>query len=55
MTEQIQYASFGDRLGAYIIDALVIVIPTFGLNYLKFYHHKKFLYLFAYCFGVTPL
>jgi uncharacterized RDD family membrane protein YckC len=46
MTEEVQYAKFWDRFGAYIIDALLIGLISFGLNYLNFISLKSFyLYL----------
>ncbi len=46
MTEEVQYAKFWDRFGAYIIDALLIGLISFGLNFLNFISLKSFyLYL----------
>jgi len=46
MIEEIVYGKFWDRFGAYIIDAIIIGIPSFGLNYLNFITLKSFyLYL----------
>ena len=42
MTEEPQYGKFWDRFGAYIIDALIIGLPSYGLNYLNFISLKSF-------------
>ena len=42
MTEEIQYGKFWERFGAYILDALIIGIPSYGLNYLNFITLKSF-------------
>ncbi len=46
MSEEVQYGKFWDRFGAYILDMIIIGIPSFGLNYLNFITAKSFyLYL----------
>lgn len=42
MTEKKQYGKFWDRFGAYILDALIIGLPAYGLNYLNFITLKSF-------------
>lgn len=42
MTEEPQYAKFWDRLGAYILDALIVGLISFGINYLNFISLKSF-------------
>lgn len=42
MTEQPTYGKFWERFGAYIIDIVLIGIPSLGLNYLNFSTLKSF-------------
>ena len=43
MNENLQYARFWDRAGAYILDALILGSVSFGLNYLNIVNSKSFL------------
>lgn len=42
MTVAPKYAGFGERFGAYILDALIIGVPSYVLNYLNFTSLKSF-------------
>lgn len=42
MTEEPQYAKFWDRFGAYILDALIVGLISYGINYLNFLSLKSF-------------
>lgn len=42
MTEEPQYGKFWDRFWAYLLDALIIGLPSFALNYLNFITLKSF-------------
>ncbi|WP_025663478.1 RDD family protein [Aquimarina megaterium] len=44
MIENPQYAKFWDRVGAYIIDGLIVGTLTFALNYLNITNFKSFLF-----------
>jgi len=40
--EEKLFSNFWDRFGAYILDALIIGIPAYGLNYINFVTFKSF-------------
>lgn len=42
MAEEPQYAKFWDRFGAYILDALIVGLISYGINYLNFSSIKSF-------------
>jgi uncharacterized RDD family membrane protein YckC len=42
--ENVEYAKFWNRAGAHIIDAIVVGLFTFALNYLNIMHFKSFLF-----------
>ncbi|MCM4162403.1 MULTISPECIES: RDD family protein [unclassified Arenibacter] len=42
MTEEPRYAKFWDRFGAYILDALIVGLISYGINYLNFISLKSF-------------
>ena len=42
MTEEPQYAKFWDRFGAYILDAIIVGLISYGINYLNFTTVKSF-------------
>ncbi|MBO0321763.1 RDD family protein [Muricauda sp. CAU 1633] len=42
MTEEIIYGKFWDRVGAYLLDTLIVGFVTFGLNYANILHFKSF-------------
>jgi uncharacterized RDD family membrane protein YckC len=42
MTEERLYAKFWDRFGAYILDALIVGLISYGINYLNFISLKSF-------------
>ena len=46
MTDEPQYAKFWDRFGAYFLDAIIVGLISYGMNYLNFTSLKSFyLYL----------
>ncbi|MFC4219317.1 RDD family protein [Flagellimonas marina] len=42
MTEEIVYGKFWDRVGAYLLDTLIVGLTTFALNYANVLHFKSF-------------
>ena len=50
MNENLQYARFWDRAGAYILDALILGSVSFGLNYLNIVNSKSFQYQWLFGF-----
>ena len=54
LSPQPDFAKFWDRFGAYIIDGIIIGIPSYALNYLNFISMRSFfLYLIILLFGVA--
>lgn len=53
MNDEIKYATFGDRFAAYILDTLIVGLPTFALNWANFSVLKSFyLYLLLTILGM---
>lgn len=53
MTEKPEYAKFWDRVGAYLLDALIVGSVSFAFNYANILHFKSFLfYLFMGLLGL---
>src|SRR5690606_41836408 len=44
MTKNIEYGKFWDRVGAYLLDSLLVGVVVFGLNYLNITQFKSFLF-----------
>lgn len=54
LSPQPEFAKFWDRFGAYIVDVVVIGIPSYALNYLNFISIRSFfLYLIILLSGVS--
>ncbi len=53
-TDQPEFAKFWDRFGAYLLDGLIIGVPSFFLNFLNFTTIKSFIiYLIILLLGVA--
>ncbi|ARN77027.1 hypothetical protein BST97_02875 [Nonlabens spongiae] len=54
LTPQPEFGKFWDRLGAYLLDAIIIGVPSFLLNYLNFVTIKSFIiYLILLALGIA--
>jgi len=46
MTEKPEHAKFWDRVGAYLLDVIIVGAVSFALNYANILHFKSFLFYF---------